>query len=752
MTSVRSMCSADGTRRPEIQGVSPHHGIESAVPKASLKSPAPEEGAGATQTTKRWVVYRAVAADFIRAVVLTGLLGLYAYLPRAESATPRQLVEVIDLGGASVSPDGRLVAFRTEQASVERNTYDTVWYVQPIDGASPPRRLGDGGEPLQQGGLTVQEAAVWSPDGRWIFYRAIFDGRVAIWRAAVDGSRTEPVTHDPANVRGFSLSADGSVLKYSVGATREDVVSAELAEYDRGIHIDQTVPVEDNLFRSAYHEGRLATQRLVVDPGGIARLPLLSQAPNRWKAIEIPTGKKSELSSDDAPRSPLTPSDLSLKFSGVWKLSKDTGNGRIAILINSGEVGGSSVRSGVELAMLPGSNARRPVRCVAEMCVDRPITDITWRPESDEVVFTVTDPDKGLGQSIFRWNVVSGVVQPVVESRGEIGGGRRWVPGPCAAAFDALVCVAGEADRPPRLERIDLESGERRILFEPNVGLARDMVEYAPAHPLYWTDAHGARFTGQFFPAANMGGVPPPLFVVYYRCSGFLRGSMGDEWPLATLARNGIAALCINAAPYQEDAIVRYEQGRSAVESAVDLLASRGDIDRERVGMGGLSLGAEVTIWTAMNSEIPRVLSVSTPVLSPTLHLLFSLREDVHSSRMSRYWQVGTPEETPERWHRISPSFGTERVGAPVLMQMSEQEYRVSLDYAIPMIRSDRADVYVFPHELHQKFQPRHKLAVYERNLDWFRFWLLSFEDDDPRKAGQYQRWRDMRLRRASVE
>lgn len=684
--------------------------------------------------------------NFIRAVVLAGLVSLCAHLPRAESASIRQLVEVVDFGGVSVSPDGRFVAFRTEKASIERNTYDTVWYVQPIDGTSPPRRLGEGGVPLRSGGLTLPEAPVWSSDGRWIFYRAVLDGRIDVWRAAVDGSRTEPVTHDPANVRAFSLSADGSVLRYSVGATREDVVNAELAEYDRGIHIDRTVPLGQNLFRSAYHEGRLATQRL-FDRDGLYYLPLLSEAPNLWKAIELSSGAKSELSANDVPPSPLTPSDLPPKFAEAWKLSEDPVSGRIAMLTRTGEPGGLSVRPVVKLAMLPERNARRPVECVAEACVDRPITDIVWRPGSDEIVFTVTDPDKGLGQSIFRWNVISGVVQPVAESRGQIGGGGRWLamPGPCAGSFDDLVCVAAEADSPPRLERIDLESGERRILFDPNVALAHDMAESVRAHLLSWTDARGTRFTGQFFPAVATGEAPPPLFIVYYTCAGFLRGGVGNEWPLATLARNGISALCINAVPPRMDAVERYDNGRYAVESVVDLLASRGDIDRARVGMGGLSMGAEVSMWTAMNSRMLRAVSVSSPVMTPALFLWFGLWEDVHFSRMDRYWQLGTPEETPERWRMISPTFDPGRVSAPVLMQMPQEEYALSLDYAVPMIRAHQADVYVFPNEPHIKFQPRHKLAVYERNLDWFRFWLQGYEDPDPVKVEQYRIWNRMR-------
>src|SRR3546814_20070790 len=83
-------------------------------------------------------------------------------------------------------------------------------------------------------------------------------------------------------------------------------------------------------------------------------------------------------------------------------------------------------------------------------------------------------------------------------------------------------------------------------------------------------------------------------------------------------------------------------------------------------------------------------------------------------------------------------------------MQMPEQEYVMALDYSVPLIRDHRADLYVFPNEPHQKFQPRHKLAAYERNIDWFRFWLQGYEDSDPAKHEQYKHWRAMKA--AGVE
>src|SRR3546814_18733525 len=82
-----------------------------------------------------------------------------------------------------------------------------------------------------------------------------------------------------------------------------------------------------------------------------------------------------------------------------------------------------------------------------------------------------------------------------------------------------------------------------------------------------------------------------------------------------------------------------------------------------------------------------------------------------------------------------------------MLMQVPEQDFIQTLDYAVPLMREQRADVYVFPNEPHIKLQPRHKLAIYERNLDWFRFWLQGFDDNDHRNAEPYAQWRAMRAR-----
>ncbi len=679
-------------------------------------------------------------------LIFGGLLMMFISLSHAETISPRRLLEVADLSGPVISPDGVSVAFRLEQASIVRNTYDNFWYVQAMDGKSPPRRIADGGILLHTtSGVSVAGHAVWSPDGRWIYYRALVDGQIAVWRAAVDGSGAEPVIRDPADVRDFALSTDGKTLKYSVGATRDAVIAAEQAEYDHGIHIDDTVPVgQGGLFRSGNIEGRLATQRFLSGAAGWGRAPLLAGVPDQWKVVDLGTGTTQDLSPSHRPSRPPTTSDLPDGLPTPEELAADPDTGRIALLTRIGNRGGLRRKPDVQLAMLPKIGSPRTIKCQTELCTGKAISAIQWRPHSDEVLFTVTDPHGGQAQSIYRWNARTGAVHLVTQSTGLLSGG-RYQSGDCGVSSEALVCVAAEANRPPRLERIDLMTGGRQVLFDPNVALALDMAKTAPSRLLRWTDAKGQEFTGQFFPARRMNHGPSPLFVTYYECEGFLRGGLGDEWPLASLAGEGISALCINMAPYRLDAIERYGQGLSAVRSVVDLLASKGEIDRTKVGMGGLSFGTEITLWTVMKSDLLAAASVTSVGMSRNYYLFSSMRGKAFAKELQEFWQLGAPDETPERWRLLSPAANLDAIKAPVLMQMPEQEYMVALDYAIPLIHDHRADLYIFPNEPHLKFQPKHKLAAYERNLDWFRFWLQGYEDPNPLKNQQYAHWREMR-------
>lgn len=668
------------------------------------------------------------------------LAGGLCAIAKVHAVEPRQLLEVVDFSHPVLSPSGTMVAFRTERASVARNTYDTFWYVENVDGASPPRRVAEGGVVLRDiAGVSLPIDPVWSPDGRWLYFRASVGGRIDVWRAAVDSSGATALTHDPADVSAFQVVNEGRTLQYSVGATRAEIVAAEQSEYDTGIRIDPTVPLGQGLFRSGRIEGRPTTQRFVH--GTLARGSLLADTPDRWKAVDLATGAHRALPALDAADRPGARTDSAESGPAPWKRALSA-EGRAAILTRVGKQKDLLQKPGVVLSAR-SLQERKSIICTAPLCTNKQITAIQWRPHHPEVLFTVTDPEKGGAQSIYRWNVHSGAVYPVVHTHGLVNGGRAR-SSLCGVSSTALVCVTAAADQPPRLERIDIESGRRQVLFEPNAALAYAM-KSTSVSLLRWEGADGQSFTGQFYHAQGTSGSPAPLFVSYYQCAGFVRGGVGDEYPFASLAAHGISALCINEAPYVREPAERYDNGTAAVEGVVRLLHARGEVDCANLGMGGLSFGSEVTVWTAMRTHLLAAASVSSPSLSSTYYTFMAFTGQKLTRVLKSNWGLGSLEETPVRWHLLAPQFHVDSISAPLLLQLSEQEYMFALDYAIPLIGEHMADLYVFPNEPHQKFQPRHKLAVYTRNMDWFRFWLQGFEDKHPSKAAQYAHWRAMR-------
>ena len=97
---------------------------------------------------------------------------------------------------------------------------------------------------------------------------------------------------------------------------------------------------------------------------------------------------------------------------------------------------------------------------------------------------------------------------------------------------------------------------------------------------------------------------------------------------------------------------------------------------------------------------------------------------------------------------KLAVHFAGEVKGFNVADYMPEKEARrVPELYARLAAQGTPTELYAFPDEAHIKVQPRHRMAAYERNLDWFRFWLQDYRDPDAKKADQYGRWDILRSR-----
>lgn len=306
---------------------------------------------------------------------------------------------------------------------------------------------------------------------------------------------------------------------------------------------------------------------------------------------------------------------------------------------------------------------------------------------------------------------------------------------PCAATPVALSCVEAAADIPPRLVRIAFD-GTKTVIDSPNPDPDRDGLL---AETIAW-QVSGSRASGVFIRPKIPGRLP--LFVTYYRCPGWLRGGLGDEWPLRALAANGIAALCINTVASRKSARESYDLALDAVKGAIAMLSKRGDIDPDRVGMGGLSFGSEVTMWTARYSDLLKAVSIASVQMEPAYYW-FNARpgREMFADNLRAYWKLGRPDENPAAWRSLSTALNIDHIHAPVLMQLPEHEARQAVELQSRLASARMGEMHIFPLAPHIKVEPRQKLAAYQRNLDWFRYWLTGQIDPDPAKADQYQRW-----------
>lgn len=642
--------------------------------------------------------------------------------------TLAELVQAADLSGLASSPNGRLIAFRIERPSIDRNSYHLSWHV--LDARTGVVvEVAPGGQPIiEDPGRLVGEAPIWSSDSRWIYYRALQGGEVQIWRAAADGSTAHRVTAEQGDVLSIEAAPDGRSLVYNVGPPREEIIRAELDEYEAGILVDEHVELGQNVFRGATINGRLATQRLTnrwFERRGI----LHDRAPVR-KRLDFAT---------------LAVSDAEAEAS-VAQGQDEGSRSPTQVRSPSGDVAAAEWNQRESLLTVRrGAEAGAVITCRAEPCRRDPIRWLSWRPGQNQLIFATANAARV--QTLHLWNVASGQVRMLREGEGLLSGGRN--PGtPCAVGASFVACVDSGPASPPRLVLIDLESSAAHTAHDPNSRLRQ---RAWPRHErLTWQGAGGQIYTGVMFLPPRSTALPAPLFINYYQCDGFVRGGVGDEWPFAALADAGIVSVCVNMTRFgaAEDGVGRYRAAQEGIRTLIERLSDRGLIDRSRVGIGGLSFGSEVSMWMVVHSDLIAAASVASPQFEPANYWFNNVRGRDHRDMLRRFWGLGAPDETPEQWQLLSPALNVDRIRAPLLLQLPEQEARYAVElYARLSNSTTPTEMYVFPDERHVKTQPRHRLAVYRRNIDWFRFWLQDHVDPDPAKAEQFRRWRALRAR-----
>jgi dipeptidyl aminopeptidase/acylaminoacyl peptidase len=656
-------------------------------------------------------------------------------IPEVKSSIPRpvtnmDLLTIRDIHGVTIAPDGKYVAFIVGQAVYETNSYRTGLFVASTETASAPLNLGSVGPARwSYGGEWMDEPPRWSPDSRYIICRANLNGRWQLWRWSREGGKTLQLTHTEHNVWSYEWLPNGRDILFTIGKSIAAEEATALGEhgirYDGRIFPWQGRPiVEQELERIPAQ-----TEDWVYDTvTGQERRATAADRPEDWKktlgdtvydrteALSGAVGKIQD------PK--LSPDGTKAVFRVYLDDATQSEYSSFALYVKS-------LRGG------PAITLRRA----------RYFPAYQWSKDGSEIYFTEYQTD-GRSPKLY-------VVSPT-------GGVPRLLSPNVGSDFldhfslndDATVaaCTIERNTAPADAAILNLRTGAVRTLTKLNPEFQN--LELSPPIRIEWKNKFGDAGHAYFLKPLNYEqGKRYPLVVTTYRSGDyFLRGGVGDEYPIQVFAANGFAVLAFdygesrNVRPGDfEVAKLRWTSPVAGLEAALKVVDDMGVVDLKRTGLTGLSYGSEIVDFTISHSHLFKAAVASG---GGSRDPLFYYMADSRWHRQFADWGLaGWPEgKSSKNWHEISPALNAEKVQAPLLVNAADTEYAYGLQFYTTLEQLGKpVELFIYPNELHIKSQPKHRYEIYEKNVDWFRFWLQGWEGPDPAKREQYERWHKFR-------
>lgn len=652
--------------------------------------------------------------------------------------TARDLIELRTIGAPdsansaaasplALSPDGRAVAFVASWWQIASRDYCQALVVVSL---APPfawRMIDRGGERIParyplRGSLIADGSPqivtpIWAPDGKSVGYLKRIQGVTQIWVAPADGSGGRAATRGVVDVEAWQWADGGAAIEV---ASRPAQLTAARDAQDEGeagwLYDDRfwlgmsDAPLPTS--RSPLVTVRIATDgsgRRVAGEAGIGAARTASAAGGTENGA--PDGRGWRIVTTHVSPSPISPLRLAVKRSDAATIA-----------------------------------------CSAAAC-DGAIDRFWW--VGRDVVFLRREGWDNELSALYRWTPGAGPPRQLLSTDHVLLG--------CVAGT-MLVCTEESSTVPRRIVRIDWTSGETRIVFEPNPGFRS--IKLGSVSRLRVRNSYGLESWADLVlpPGTGNAAAKLPMVVVQYHSRGFLRGGTGDEYPIFLFAARGFAVLSVERPPFVATALpalktfdelnaagARDWADRrnilSSLEGGVDHALATGRVDSQRIGLTGLSDGATTVQFALVNSGRFAAAAISTCCLEPDTVMTQGPAWADYNRTVMGYPSLTQPD--PGFWAPTSLRANAPRLSTPLLMQLADREYPSAIE-AYMALREQRqpVEMIVFPNEYHVKVNPVHRLAVYQRSLDWFDFWLRGKTDPDPAKLAQYARWQAMRAAR----
>jgi len=290
------------------------------------------------------------------------------------------------------------------------------------------------------------------------------------------------------------------------------------------------------------------------------------------------------------------------------------------------------------------------------------------------------------------------------------------------------------------------------IVWNMNPQLAN--VDLGDASVFQWTDATGRDWIGGLYKPPNYDrSMRYPLVIQNH---GFPEDNFVPSGAYTTaFAARELAAVGIMVLQVRDCAIDGgVEEGPCQVngyEAAVTKLAEGALVDPNNVGIVGFSR----TCYYVMEAlTMSRILFKAASITDGNTqgywpYLIASsfpdrmIAQDLEGSNGGAPFGSGLQD-----WVKRSPEFNMDKIKTP-LQVVARGGGRGLLwmwePYSGLRAQAKPVELLVLGEGTHELTNPAQRIVSQGGTVDWFRFWLQGYEDPDPAKIEQYQRWRELR-------
>jgi dipeptidyl aminopeptidase/acylaminoacyl peptidase len=676
-----------------------------------------------------WVALLCVCPSSLHAAADPGLTfdPTPLQLPQATKGERRapvaaDLIQLRDLRGIQMSPDGEWIAFVVSQTNILSKSYRTGLFIV--------RRDGSGLLNLGTAGLAhwdfinqwLSDPPLWSPDSKSLFYRYKDDRIWEVWKWSLSTGPPSQITHTADPVSSFSIAPTGSSLVLTLDVRDR----LPIAVQDGGILYDGTL--------TGWH-GRPISEEF--------------QMANHHKETwihDLSSGTEHQASEGEVKQLGLVnPSLPHVPASGEMLRSKLSPDGKYVAYQLYVDHPGTSTFSEYPIFVRALNGPDRGIEVSSKHY--RTLDEYWWHHDSRTLYYV--DRETGNPPTLMsvgrdgehRTQILT--TQDFLDQFSFDNSGRY-------IAMSRQTSVV-----PPEVTLGDAATGAVSVLVNLNPEL--DSIDFGPAQRIEFSARSGEKFHGHLIlPVGYERTKRYPLIITGYSDTGeFLRGGTGDEYPIQLFAANGFVVLNFSVAHNGltikpgdfQTAILRLEAPLEGMAAAIKYLDAHGIIDPSRVGITGLSHGAEVLCYAISHSDLFKAAIASGPPGDDPY--FFYMAGSAWHEIFAKWGLGGWPEGASRtNWHKIAAMLNADRIDSPLLINAADSEYLVGLGLVTSLEQLRKpVEMFIYPNELHFKIQPKHRQEIYERNVDWFRFWLRNEQDPAPSKTEEYKRWHDLRLK-----